>query len=276
MRNLQDTPSNYAALRAEIVARHSQLPKRLAQVAAFAVNHPDEIAFGTAASIAAKAEVQPSTLIRFSQALGYQGFSELQRVFRQHFREPLPDYETRLSALSGADKSSDLARLFDSFCRASERSVAQLRTHTDYDKIEAAVDVLAGARTIYLIGVRRSYPVVAYLAYALGRLGIRSVLVNAMDGFTSETIGFAEPADAVFAVSFKVYANETVVPLTRAAANGVPIVAITDSPFSPLAQNARIWFEIVEADVEGFRLLSASFALVITLAVAVAERRRKA
>jgi DNA-binding MurR/RpiR family transcriptional regulator len=54
----------------------------------------------------------------------------------------------------------------------------------------------------------------------------------------------------------------------------VPIVAITDSPFSPLAQRATIWFEVVEADVEGFRSLSASFALAATLTVAVAERRR--
>ena len=60
----------------------------------------------------------------------------------------------------------------------------------------------------------------------------------------------------------------------QAAERGVPLVAITDSPFSPLAKDAAVWFEVVEADVEGFRSLSASFALAMTLTVAVAESRR--
>ena len=60
----------------------------------------------------------------------------------------------------------------------------------------------------------------------------------------------------------------------EAATRGVPLVAITDSPFSPVAQNAKCWFEVVEADFEGFRSLAASFTLAATLTVAVAQRRR--
>lgn len=269
-----EAPRDYSGLRASIVARRDRMPKRLAQVASFAVGHPDEIAFGTAASIAAKAQVQPSTLIRFSQAMGYNGFSELQAVFRQHLRDRVPDYETRLSALSGTGSASKLALLFESFCDAGERSVAVLRKTLDVELLEAGVDVLANARTIYLIGLRRSFPVVSYMAYGFGKLGIRHVLIDSVGGMAGETASFAEPGDAVFAISFTPYASETIVLAGQAADRGVPIVAATDSPFSPLAQRAGVWFEVVEADVEGFRSLSASFALVMTLTVAVAERRR--
>lgn len=269
-----DAPRDYAGLRASIVARRERLPKRLAQVASFAVGHPDEIAFGTAASIAAKAEVQPSTLIRFSQAMGYGGFSELQAVFRQHLRDRVPDYEARLSALSGTGSASKLALLFESFCDAGERSVAALRKTLDVEQLTTGVDILAKARTIYLIGLRRSFPVVSYMAYAFGKLGIRHVLIDSVGGMAGEVASFAEEGDAVFAISFTPYASETIALAGQAAERGVPVVAVTDSPFSPLAQGARIWFEVVEADVEGFRSLSASFALVTTLTVAVAERRR--
>ena len=269
-----EAPRDYTGLRARIIARRDELPKRLAQVASFAVEHPDEIAFGTAASIAAKADVQPSTLIRFSQALGYGGFSELQAVFRQHLRERIPDYETRLRALSGTGSASKLALLFNSFCDAAERSVAALRTNLDAGLLDAAVDVLANARTIYLIGLRRSFPVVSYMAYAFGKLGVRHVLIDSVGGMAAEMASFADRDDAVFAISFTPYASETIALATQAAHRGVPIVAATDSPFSPLALRAGIWLEVVEADVEGFRSLSASFALVTTLTVAVAERRR--
>ena len=63
-------PREFAALRALIGERAATLPRRLTQVATYALQNPDEIAFGTAASIAAHAGVQPSTLVRFSQALG--------------------------------------------------------------------------------------------------------------------------------------------------------------------------------------------------------------
>jgi DNA-binding MurR/RpiR family transcriptional regulator len=69
-----DIPRDFESLKALIVARAPSLPRRLSQVATYALEQPDEIAFGTVASIALVADVQPSTLVRFSQSLGYQGF----------------------------------------------------------------------------------------------------------------------------------------------------------------------------------------------------------
>ena len=73
-------PQDFEALRAAILERKASLPKRLTQVAAYALDHPDEIAFGTAASIAGSAQVQPSTLVRFAQHFGFEGFSSLQLI----------------------------------------------------------------------------------------------------------------------------------------------------------------------------------------------------
>ena len=66
-------PRDFTALKALIAARAATLPKRLTQIAGFALENPDEIAFGTVSSIAEQAEVQPSALVRFSQAMGYLG-----------------------------------------------------------------------------------------------------------------------------------------------------------------------------------------------------------
>src|SRR6478735_4360053 len=94
-----EAPRDYDTLRALILERRQSLPKRIAQVAAYSLDNPDEIAFGTAASIAASAGVQPSTLIRFAQHLGFAGFTSLQSVFRERLRERTTSYEDRLKAL---------------------------------------------------------------------------------------------------------------------------------------------------------------------------------
>ncbi|MGL4592403.1 MAG: MurR/RpiR family transcriptional regulator, partial [Aestuariivirga sp.] len=73
MTSADGPPRDFAGLKGLIAERAGGLPRRLTQIASFALEHPDEIAFGTVSSIAEQADVQPSTLVRFSQALGYQG-----------------------------------------------------------------------------------------------------------------------------------------------------------------------------------------------------------
>ena len=268
-------PRSFEGLRDALVARKKNLPKRLAQVAAFTLANPDEVAFGTAASIAEQAHVQPSALIRFAQALGYQGFSDLQSIFRDRLRERVPTYEERLQALRSApDEAARAAVLFEGFAEAAERSIRAVRGRIDPALIEKAVAVLAGAETIYLIGQRRSFPVTSYMSYALGKLGVRNVLLGSAAGIDVETASFATGKDAALAVSFTPYASTAVDLARQVAARGAAMVVITDSPFSPIVPERGLCFEIVEADFQGFRPMSATMVLAMTLAVAVAETRR--
>ena len=269
-------PRDFAALKALIAERAQALPKRLTQIASFALENPDEIAFGTVSSIAEQAQVQPSTLVRFSQALGYQGFSDMQEIFRSRLRDRILNYDERLQQLrEHARETSKPNVIFHGFCEASAKSIAALQEKLDPASLDGAVEQLAAAETIYLIGLRRSFPIASYMAYALGKLGVRAILVDAVGGLAAEQITFAGPKDAVLAISFTPYASETV-SLTRAAADkGVPIVSITDSPFSPLAQTAGLWIEISEANFEGFRSMAATLTLAMTLTVTIAERREQ-
>lgn len=268
-------PATFAELRERLAGGRMRLPKRLTQVASFALAMPDEIALGTVASIAEKAGVQPSTLVRFSQAVGFAGFSDLQSLFRERLRNHVSNYDERLLSLrASGGEASKTAAFFDGFCAAAARSITALHDQIDLAAVEDAARLLAGAETIYLIAQRRSFPVTSYVNYALGKLGVRSVLVGSAAGTDPETLAFASPRDAALAVSFTPYAPATVAFARQVAGQGTPLAVITDSPFSPLVPEARVWFEVVEADCEGFRSLSASLVLATTLAVAIAEVRR--
>lgn len=267
-------PKDFEGLRALILAKAQDLPKRLHQVASFALDQPDEIAFGTAASVAQQADVQPSTLVRFSQALGYQGFSELQEVFRARLRERVLSYEERIARLrEHAATASKAAILLQGFIEASEKSLSDLQTRISQKDLEEAVNMLARAETIYVVGLRRSYPIASYFAYAFSKLGVRHVLLDGLAAMGAETMAFAGRKDAVLAISFSPYANETVALASEASARGVPLMAITDSASSPLTRRAAIWLDVAESDFEGFRSLAATLALAMTIAVAIAERR---
>ena len=269
-------PQDFDGLKVLILERKAHLPKRLRQVAAYALDNPDEIAFGTAASIAASADVQPSTLVRFAQHFGFEGFSSLQQIFRARLRERTPGYDERLRALGGNDHSSlESGSIFNGFVAAGHRSLDNIANSIAPEAFEKAVAVLADAETIYLLAKRRSYPITAYMAYAFGKLKVKYQLAGTAAGIDDDLLAMAGPGDAAFAVSFSPYASESVQQARLLAGRKVPVVSLTDSAFSPLAESSKVWFELAEADHAGFRSLSASMAFAMALTVAVAEKRRR-
>ena len=269
-------PADFESLRAMIVARRHSLPKRLAQVAAYTLENPDDVAFGTAASVAASAEVQPSTLVRFAQYFNLDGFSGLQQIFRDRLKERTASYEERLAQVDAETHGESHERaILDGFMSAAGRSIERLSRNIEPGNLERAVEILAKAETIHLVARRRSYPISSYMAYAFGKLRIRHTLVGSASGIDPENLDFATPRDAVLAISFSPYASETAAYVRNLAERDIPVISITDSAFSPLAEYAVAWFEVVEADFAGFRSLSATMALAMALTVAVAERRQK-
>ena len=272
----QLAPQDFDALRTAILERKAELPKRLTQVAAYALDNPDEIAFGTAASIAISADVQPSTLVRFAQQFGFDGFSGLQLLFRARLRERTSSYEERLRTLEQNGAAlAESTTIFNGFIAAAHRSVDAISAAVDPDAFERAVTLLAKAETIYLIAKRRSYPISSYMAYAFGKLKVRCQLVGTSAGIDDDMLAMATPRDAAFAISFSPYASESAAQARSMASRGIPVVSLTDSAFSPLAECSSEWFEVVEADHAGFRSLSASMAFAMALTVSIAEARRR-
>lgn len=264
-------PATLEELRALIVRRHADMPRRIAQVAEYSNANPEEVALGPVTRIAHLAGVQPSTLVRFAQFLGYPGFSDLQEVFRTNIRDRRPTYDERLSDLR--DRNADgTDRLFDGISEAAVSSILSARESADVARIDAAAAVLAAADTIFILGQRRAFPAAAYVAYLFGQLGLRHHLATNVGALAPEELSTARTGDAILAISFAPYFPPTVELTADAQARDIPVVAITDSPFSPLASDAATWLEVIEADFAGFRSLSATFCVAATLAITTAER----
>lgn len=270
-----EPPRDFESLKELLIAKRETLPRRLVQVAAFALENPDEIAFGTVAGVAAQAKVQPSTLIRFSKSIGYAGFTDFQEVFRAQLKSRWPDYRERLARLGRvADNGGKSAgALLEGFAESAIASIERLRSTIGSDDIDRASRILAAADTIYLLGLRRAFPVTVYLSYTLAKLGVRTVAIDDVGALAPEQTVGATKRDALIAVSFTPYTPATVELTGHLAGRGVPVIAITDSPFSPLVPSADVQFEIVEADYSGFRSLSATLCLAMALAVATGARR---
>jgi DNA-binding MurR/RpiR family transcriptional regulator len=270
-------PDNLETLRSAITSSYEDLSPRLKQVASFVLDNPNDIALETLAVNAKRCDVQPSTIVRFAKVFGYRGASEMQRLFRDEIltAAPSPSYSERIRQFN--ERSDVVDRMLpynvmQEFTESNIIALEHLREAVREEDLDRSIDLIQNAHTVYLAGVRRSFPVAAYLAYSLSHVEKRAFLMDGVAGMTSEQSWMLGEEDLLIAVSFKPYASETLAVVETAAANNVPMIAISDSRLSPVAKNAAVCFEIKDAEVRQFRSLTASMCLAQTLVISYAYK----
>ncbi len=263
-------PASVDEFRARLADILDDLPRRLRQCADYIAANTDRIAVSTVAELATGADVPPSAVMRFCQILGFSGFSEMQRLFREAYSPGWPDYSTRLKNLKEGGAGSPTALLAE-FIEAGRQSLEALAKSADEVALQQAVAVLAGADTVHVVGLRRAFPVASYLAYVFEKMSVPAML---HDGVGKLDHRFAlRPNDAVLAITFAPYSEETLTLAQDAKARGLPVVALTDRMTSPLVRFSDAILTVPEVDFGAFRSLSATIAMAIALAVAVGSAR---
>lgn len=271
-----DAQRDYDTLRAQMSERYESLSKRLRQIAKFAWDNPTIMAMETTAVIAERAEVQPSTLIRFAKAFGYSGFSDMQRTFQAHVTARSASYKERFRKVAagegtGAGTPGGMLR---EFCEASRDALEHLQDDADSETLDQAVALLQKAEFIYVMGQRRSFPVASYIYYNLNHLDCRAQLLTGMGGMLQEHADSMGPKDVLIAISYSPYSEETARVVVAARKKGLPVIVMTDSSLNAIAREATVFFDIHDAEVFGFRSLTASMCLAQALTTALASDRK--
>lgn len=264
-------PRDFEALRAALVARSDRLSKRLSQVAQFFLNHPEEVAVSTLVHLAELAAVPPATITRFAKELGFQGFSDLQLVFRERLLGPRLPYAERVSGAGDRDLDQP-GVVFGSFVQAAVQSLLRIEEALDRDQLEACVEVLAGTEVVHVAAARGAFGLGAYTVYGLGSLGRRAQLIDNLGAMRGMQVAAMGPGDTLLAMTFDDYTPETVEVVKLAAAKGHRVLAITDNALSPVAGLASHVLYVNEARLGHFR--SQVPALVVAQAMIVGLGRR--
>ena len=271
-------PASLGELR-ELIGRESErLTPRLRAAARYALDHPNDVALNPLATLARSSKVAPANFIRLAQFLGCDGYSDLQRLFReplQHAGKPtFPERIRHFGGEQAIENPDDPAQLLRAFSQANIVSLEHLRADAAALPLQAAIELIEQATLVHVIGLRRSYAVAAYLAYALNRVGCPCVQINGLGGSINEQASIASAGHLLIAVSFPPYAGDTLQVCKQLTGRGVKRLALTNSIFSPIARDADLVVEVNDAEVLGFRSLCAAMSVAQTLAMGVAFSKR--
>ena len=133
-------------LQDRIRKEYGSLSRRLQQVGQYLLDNPDNVAFDTVAVIASNADVPPSTLIRFSSALGFSCFNEIKQLYRQNMVEETSNYSDRVKLVKAMSPdevkpNTTISRLH-SFAHANAHALKTLQNKIEETDLNTPVKLL--------------------------------------------------------------------------------------------------------------------------------------
>ncbi|MGI8397410.1 MurR/RpiR family transcriptional regulator [Agrobacterium deltaense] len=237
-----------------------ELSGQTVDAAHYLINNPDEIPFYTMREVARRANIQPVSLVRLAQKLGLAGYGELRQQFidiaqerQQRDRQSINRNELSARTLiAEMGKNSGLQPFIDSFFATELAVVEQARAHLSEEKLERAVQLLAQAPKVYIIGRRTAFTPAFTLAYALRKARPNIVLLDAPGGAPEGPLDDIQPGDVVVAVTFAPF-NRVVHTLTeKASLAGAHIISITDSFAAPISKFAGPLHFVAQSSGQAF------------------------
>jgi len=197
----------------------------------FLLNHSDEVAISSMRALAARAGVQPPTLVRLAQSLGFEGWPELRQPFIARLRFGPEPYASRAKSLV---KRGQTREMMSELFQAQRANLAHTEVQ-NRDAFPRAARLLGNAPTVFVAGFRACYPIALAFLYVYRLFRTSVVLLNG-DGGTLEMQlrGIAE-RDTTIVVSFAPYSREAHIVARAARAAGSRVIAMTDSAVAPIA-----------------------------------------
>ena len=204
-------------------------------IAQFILQHYDRAAFLTASKLGALVEVSESTVVRFANELGFDGYPEMQRALRELTRTNL----TAAQRMAVADNLLDKDTVLDKVLLGDAEKIRHTLDAINRDAFHAAVEKIVAARNIYILGVRSAASLADFLTFNFRMMfdNVRPVS-GATGSEIFEQLLDIGPEDVLIAISFPRYSKRTVRAVEFAHNAGADVVALTDSEASPLARDS--------------------------------------
>jgi DNA-binding MurR/RpiR family transcriptional regulator len=233
--------SEHQSLSKYIQARFDECSRSQKDVAQYIVDHLDEAAFQTAEELARRANTSSSTVVRFSQALGFEGFPELQAAAREEYRR----VNAKATKEGGAaTPSSPLFSLdqneFEAALAADHLNVEDTARKVSRSSVESLIEAIVGAEKVLVAGTDQMAFFASYLRHLLMLLDLRVDVVASPSQEALSRLGRIDANTLVIGLSAGRPHPLVVRAMKLARHRQARTAAITDATLSEVAKLAQI------------------------------------
>jgi DNA-binding MurR/RpiR family transcriptional regulator len=224
----------HQTLSAYITSRFDEFSRSQKDVAQYVVDHLDEVAFHTAEELARRANTSSSTVVRFSQALGFEGFPELQEAAREEYRHG------HRKPPRGLESTAPLFSLdtnaFEAAVAADHVNVEDTARRVSRSEVDAAIELLATSQRVLIAGTDQMAFFASYLRHLLMLLDIRAEIAASPSQEALSRLGRIDAGTLTIGLSAGRPHPLVVRAMKIARHRKAPTVAIVDATLSEVAK----------------------------------------
>jgi DNA-binding MurR/RpiR family transcriptional regulator len=234
----------HQTLSAYIQARFDEFSRSQKDVAQYIVDHLDDVAFQTAEELAKRASTSSSTVVRFSQALGFEGFPELQQAAREEFRRRFVAGGEGAAVAGIGVVPEPLFSLdqneFEQMVAADHQNVEETARKVSRSEVEAAITAISEADRVLVAGTDQMAFFASYFRHLLMLLDLRADVVASPSQEALSKLGRIDEQTLVIGLSAGRPHPLVVRAMKLARHRKASTVAITDATLSEVAKLAQV------------------------------------
>lgn len=275
-----------APLFVQLQERLPELPRNQRVLAKFVLSNYQGVAFANVKELARLSGVSEATIIRFARALGFSGYPSFQKEVRRLVRADLKGTErfelagpapaagvARTGARRGT-AGSEVSSPLEPVIRKELENINQLNELHDPKAFRAAVAALAAASQVVCIGSRSTASLAHHLWFGLTKIGLPATRVQSVTTETYDMLNGLDRGTWVVLFSFPRYLRETLRLRAFLQKKGLKVLAVTDSPFSPVQGDVNLHAPVESASFVGFHCAPLILVNALLHQLSLADRKR--
>ena len=240
-------------------------------IADYVLLNYDKAAYMNVGQLSEKTGVSEATVVRFSAEIGFEKF--------QHFQKSLKEYaKLKLTSLQRIDLTYDRItdeNILSSVLNSDISNIKNTLSEIKSDDFKKAVDSIASAENIYILGLRSANALANFLGFYLNLMFKNVKIISSFSASEIfEQMFRINENDTVIGISFPRYSKRTINALKYAKTQGANIIAITDGPASPIASNADYSLYARSEMVSFADSLVAPLSVINALIVALGAKKK--
>jgi DNA-binding MurR/RpiR family transcriptional regulator len=222
--------ARYKEIKEKIQQKFEKLPRNHQIIADYIVDNFDKIPFQSVQEISEKTGASVASVVRFSQRIGFTGYSEL----RDSISDSLQSHLTKQETFPLVLQSSKNEDLLTSVANIDIKNINETLSELEREVFSDAVDVFINSNRVFTAGLGISYLLAEILAYQLTQVGIDSSVLKHSYSVFEEQVLYLKKNDVLVTFSFPPYSKETIEAAKAAHKKGIKVISITNKPTSPV------------------------------------------
>lgn len=251
---------------------YGKLSKSQKLLAAYITDHYDSAVFFTAAKLGETVGVSESTVVRFAVHLGYKGYPEFQKAMEEMVRGKLNSMQ-RMEVAYGKISHS---KILETILESDAAKVRSTLEKIDQNAFELAVEMIAGAKHIYIIGLRSCASLARFMSFYFSMMfeNVHTLMTSSSNEIFEQMVHIG-PKDVIIGISFPRYSMRTLKALEFANSRNAKVITLTDSVHSPMNLYSSCNL-IAESDMASIAdSLVAPMSVVNAMIVSLCMKKRK-